>query len=243
MNKKITEEGITVDKQKGKVPVLLIVGAIVFVLLIVIGFGFGRIFTGNDDTESKSDDSNVVVPEGAGQEEDEEEQAISVDDHDALVSASKNETVEGIDFSGDSADLYLVVSAPDGSEYSITTYSTDENGQRITNEKRDLTEPTTVLTAEQTGLHLKEGVTVIDEPDAQHHCNRMFGVGQSTTPDDPGCAYGASFIRSGQPTEEDKIVVVMIDGTGTVLDNDEVWTSSKEVFFTNEGGKVVRKNE
>lgn len=243
MNKKITEEGITVDKQKGKVPVLLIVGAIVFVLLIVIGFGFGRIFTGNDDTESKSDDSNVVVPEGAGQEEDEEEQAISVDDHDALVSASKNETVEGIDFSGDSADLYLVVSAPDGSEYSITTYSTDENGQRITNEKRDLTEPTTVLTAEQTGLHLKEGVTVIDEPDAQHHCNRMFGVGQSTTPDDPGCAYGASFIRSGQPTEEDKIVVVMIDGTGTVLDNDEVWTSPKEVFFTNEGGKVVRKNE
>lgn len=244
MNKKITEKGITVNKQKGKVPVLLIVGAIVFVLLIVIGFGFGRIFTGNDDTESESqsDDSNVVVPEGAGQE-DEEEQAISVDDHDALVSAGKNETVEGIDFSGDPTDLYLVVSAPDGSEYSITTYSTDENGQRIKNEKRDLTEPTTVLTAEQTGLHLKEGVTVIDEPDAQHHCDRMFGVGQVTTPDDPGCAYGASFTRSGQPTEEDKIVVVMIDGTGTVLDNDEVWTSPKEVFFTNEGGKVVRKNE
>lgn len=228
-----------------KVSIFVIAGAVVLIIMIGIGFGLGRLFTGNNDSESESqtDDSNVVVPEGAGDDQENEKQAISVDDHEALVSANKNKTVEGIDFSGEPTDLYLVVSAPDGSEYSITTYSTDDNGQRITNEKRDLTEPTTVLTAEQTGLHLKEGVSVIDEQYAQHHCDRMFGVDQATAPEDPGCAYGASFTRSGQPSEEDKIVVVMIDGTGTVLDNDEVWTSRKEVFFTNEGGKVVRKNE
>lgn len=228
-----------------KVSIFVIAGAVVLIVMIGIGFGLGRLFTGNNDSESESqtDDSNVVVPEGAGDDQENEKQAISVDDHEALVSANKNKTVEGIDFSGDPTDLYLVVSAPDGSQYSITTYSTDDNGQRVKNEKRGLTEPTTVLTAEETGLHLKEGVSVIDEQYAQHHCDRMFGVGQVTTPDDPGCAYGASFTRSGQPSEDDKIVVVMIDGTGTVLDNDEVWTSPKEVFFTNEGGKVVRKNE
>lgn len=228
-----------------KVSIFVIAGAVVLIIMIGIGFGLGRLFTGNNDSESESqtDDSNVVVPEGAGDDQENEKQAISVDDHEALVSANKNKTVEGIDFSGEPTDLYLVVSAPDGSQYSITTYSTDDTGQRITNEKRGLTEPTTVLTAEETGLHLKEGVTVIDEQYAQHHCDRMFGVDQTTAPEDPGCAYGASFTRSGQPTEEDKIVVVMIDGTGTVLDNDEVWTSRKEVFFTNEGGKVVRKNE
>lgn len=228
-----------------KVSIFVIAGAVVLIIMIGIGFGLGRLFTGNNDSESESqtDDSNVVVPEGAGDDQENEKQAISVDDHEALVSANKNKTVEGIDFSGEPTDLYLVVSAPDGSQYSITTYSTDDTGQRITNEKRGLTEPTTVLTAEETGLHLKEGVTVIDEQYAQHHCDRMFGVDQATAPEDPGCAYGASFTRSGQPTEEDKIVVVMIDGTGTVLDNDEVWTSRKEVFFTNEGGKVVRKNE
>lgn len=228
-----------------KVSIFVIAGAVVLIIMIGIGFGLGRLFTGNNDSESESqtDDSNVVVPEGAGDDQENEKQAISVDDHEALVSANKNKTVEGIDFSGEPTDLYLVVSAPDGSQYSITTYSTDDTGQRVKNEKRGLTEPTTVLTAEETGLHLKEGVSVIDEQYAQHHCDRMFGVGQVTTPDDPGCAYGASFTRSGQPSEEDKIVVVMIDGTGTVLDNDEVWTSRKDVFFTNEGGKVVRKNE
>lgn len=228
-----------------KVSIFVIAGAVVLIIMIGIGFGLGRLFTGNNDSESESqtDDSNVVVPEGAGDDQENEKQAISVDDHEALVSANKNKTVEGIDFSGEPTDLYLVVSAPDGSQYSITTYSTDDTGQRITNEKRGLTEPTTVLTAEETGLHLKEGVSVIDEQYAQHHCDRMFGVDQATAPEDPGCAYGASFTRSGQPSEEDKIVVVMIDGTGTVLDNDEVWTSRKEVFFTNEGGKVVRKNE
>lgn len=228
-----------------KVSIFVIAGAVVLIIMIGIGFGLGRLFTGNNDSESESqtDDSNVVVPEGAGDDQENEKQAISVDDHEALVSANKNKTVEGIDFSGEPTDLYLVVSAPDGSQYSITTYSTDDTGQRVKNEKRGLTEPTTVLTAEETGLHLKEGVSVIDEQYAQHHCDRMFGVDQATAPEDPGCAYGASFTRSGQPSEEDKIVVVMIDGTGTVLDNDEVWTSRKEVFFTNEGGKVVRKNE
>lgn len=232
------------SQKKGKLSVYLIVGAFALIVMIVLGFGLSRLFTGNDDTENQTDDSNVVVPEGAGDDEQVEEQAISIDDHESLVSAGKNKTVEGIDFSGDPADLYLVVSAPAGSRYSITTYSTDENGQRITNEKRDLTEPTIVLTPDETGLHIKEGVLITDEQGAQHDCDRIFGVDQATRPSDPGCSYGATFVRSGDPTEEDKIVLVMIDGTGTVRDNsDEFWTSPKVLFVKNEGGEVVRRNE
>lgn len=226
-------------QKKGKLPIYLIIGAFVLIMMIVLGIGLSRLFTGNSGDESSEagqvdDGSNVPDPEQ------EVGGAVSIDDHDGLTEVSKNTTVDGLDLSGDPADVYLIVSAQSESDYSLTTYSTDDSGQRIENEMRGLTDSRKVLTPDETGLHIKEGVLLIDEQGAKSNCDRMFSVDQATHPNDPGCSYGVSVLRTGQPTEDDSIVLVMTDGTGRVIDNDvEVWTSSRQVFFENESGEIV----
>ena len=235
-------------QQKGRLSAYLIIGAFVLVVLIVAGFGLGRLFSGNEESESQAGDgSDVVVPDGAGQDghQPELEKSLTLTDHEALVSASKGNAIEGTDLnvSGDPTDLYFIASAPEGSEYSITTYSTDESGQRIENESMNITDPVAVLAPEETGLHIKEGVLLIDEQGAQNDCNRMFSVGQATSPSDPGCSYGVSYWRSGQPAEDDKVVLLAVDGTGKVIGNNEFWTSPQHFFAKNEGGKIVLREE
>jgi hypothetical protein len=168
--------------------------------------------------------------------------AVSVDDHDGLTEILPGQTVEGVDFSGEPTDLYLIVSAQSESTYSLTTYSTDESGQRIENEMRNISDAIKVLTPEETGLHLKEGVLTTNAERAQHDCEHTLSP-HGAHPSDPGCSYGVSGLRSGNVTEDDRIVLVMVDGTGRTVENRDIWTSTTEVFFKNDGGKIVMRND
>lgn len=228
-------------QKKGKLPIYLVIGAFVLIVMIVLGFGLNRLFAGDSGDDSSEagqvdDGSNVPDPEQkvGG--------AVSVDDHDGLTEVLPGQTVEGIDFSGDSTDLYLLVSAQSESDYSLTTYSTDESGKRIENEMRNISDTTKVLTPEETGLRIREGVLTTDDEKAQRDCEQTLSP-HGSHPSDPGCAYGVSGLRSGNITEDDNIVLVMIDGTGKTIHSRDIWTSTTEVFFKNEGGKIVMRND
>lgn len=223
---------------KSKVSLYVIAGVVVFIVMIAVGFGLGSMFNGSDSEPQAEDNSNV----GSAEDEPEEDEALSLDDHEGLVNENSGRPVEG-DFSGDPTDLYLIVTAPEGSRYSVTTYSTDENGQRIEKEFRNLTDTTTVLKPEDTGLHIADGVLLIDSPEASSDCDRMFSVDQATVPSDPGCSYGASYRRTGQNFEDDRIVLLTVDGTGKILEKDDFTERSKTLFVKNENGEVVRRND
>lgn len=233
-------------QQKGKLPIYLVIGALVLIVMIVLGFGLNRLFAGDSGDDSSEagqtdDGSNVVVPEGANEAPDSGGE-VSVDDHDALVGATPSSSIGGVDLSGDPTDLYFVVSAPEGSNYSLTTYSTDESGQRIENEMRDVSDTTTVLTPEDTGLHVKEGVLLIDEQGASGNCGKQFASQRSGVHSDPGCSYGITYVQP-QPNEDDPTVIVAFDGTGQVIIKKEFYSISMPMFFKSEGGKIVERDE
>lgn len=223
---------------KNKVPLYIIAGVVAFIVMIAVGFGLGSMFNGSDSEPQAEDNSNV----GSAEDEPEEDEALSLDDHEGLVNENSGRPVEG-DFSGDPTDLYLIVTASEGSRYSVTTFSTDENGQRIEKEFRNLTDPTTVLTPEETGLNIADGVLLIDSPEASKNCNRMFGESRIGNPSDPGCSYGASYRRTGQNFEGDRIVLLTVDGTGNIIGKDDFTERSKTLFVKNENGEVVRRND
>lgn len=240
-NEKNTQVRMHTSGSSRKAVKIVLATALAFavVLAVVLGFVIGSV-VGGSDSEKSDDGSNVVVPEGANEVPDSGGE-VSVDDHDALVGATPSSSISGVDLSGDPTDLYFVVSAPEGSNYSLTTYSTDESGQRIENEMKNVSDTTTVLTPEDTGLHVKEGVLLIDEQGASGNCGQQF-ASQRSGVSDPGCSYGISYVQP-QPNEDDPTVIVAFDGTGQVIVNKQFYSISMPMFFKNEGGKLVERTE
>lgn len=235
-------------KRKNNLAIYLVIGAFALVVAVVLGFALASVVTRNDeDNTTRSDGSNVAENEEPKERVVNKGDEVDATDHESLAMVNEGRTLTGlgINYSGDPRDLYLVVTAEEGNDtkYSLDTYSTDESGQRIENGFSDLTDSMTVLAPEETGLHLKDGVTALkDEDDSSNSEIRCDNAkSESLSPrGDPGCAYVVSYWK-GEVTAEaknDSVDIIGVDGTGKVIFNREIGQSGQKVVPVVENGEI-----
>lgn len=236
-------------KKNSRRMVLFALLAVLAVFSLILGFVVGSIVTGGDDSGS-DDGSNVSVNEEPKEREASKDGQIDASDHESLLTASEGKMLTGLDisFSGDPSDLYLVATAGERGEYSITTNSADESGERINNEFGGLTDSLTVLTPEQTGLHLEDGTTALTDSDpsvnSETRCETLKADPISSPYDDPGCAYVVTYERDGGNDGADydaneEIRLLGVDGTGEVVFTRELTQVGQKVFPIAEGGEIT----
>lgn len=236
-------------KKNSRRMVLFALLAVLAVFSLILGFVVGSIVTGGDDSGS-DDGSNVSVNEEPKEREASKDGQIDASDHESLLTASEGRTLTGLDisFSGDPSDLYLVATAGERGEYSITTHSVDKNGERISNEFGDLTDSLTILTPEQTGLHIEDGVTALADSDpsinSETRCELLKFNPASSPYDDPGCAYVVTYERDGDNDganyeESEEIRLLGVDGTGEVVFTRELAEVGQKMFPVVEGGEIT----
>lgn len=238
-------------KRKSRLPIYLVIGAFVLVAAIVLGFALRSAFTRDGAADAVSDDGGSASANGESRENEVgNSKEVDASDHESLLTASEGRMLTGLDisFSGDPSDLYLVATAGERGEYSITTHSADENGERINNEFGDLTDPLTVLTPEQTGLHLEDGVTALTDSDpsvnSETRCETLKANPTSSPYDDPGCAYVVTYRRDGNNDgadyeESEEIRILGVDGTGKVVFTRELTQVGQKMFPVAEGGEIT----